>query len=72
MPNAPAQNFRHGGRADVTILEVVRRFPGRRVTVVGDVMLDHFVVSAGLVVARFGPAAVTADELSAALAASPA
>jgi rfaE bifunctional protein kinase chain/domain len=28
----------------VTILEVARQFPGRRVTVVGDVMLDHFVV----------------------------
>lgn len=28
----------------MTILDVVRQFPGRRVTVVGDVMLDHFVI----------------------------
>ncbi len=28
----------------MTILEVARQFSGRRVTVVGDVMLDHFVV----------------------------
>ena len=31
-------------RSDVAIGEVARRFAGRRVTVVGDVMLDHFVV----------------------------
>ena len=28
----------------MTILEVARQFTGRRITVVGDVMLDHFVV----------------------------
>ena len=28
----------------MSIAELARRFPGRRVTVVGDLMLDHFVV----------------------------
>jgi bifunctional ADP-heptose synthase (sugar kinase/adenylyltransferase) len=50
--------------------DLVARLSGRQVLVVGDVMVDGFIVdhAADVVVSKFGPATLTAEELLAALA----
>jgi bifunctional ADP-heptose synthase (sugar kinase/adenylyltransferase) len=49
--------------------DLVARLSGRQVLVVGDILVDRFIVdhAAGVVVSKFGPATLTAEELLAAL-----